>query len=93
MFAGISWSLRSMCPNNLHRASLIVTEMGLSLVFLYSDSLVIFVGHLIPSSLFSCFRWNASSFSSSVFVTPQVPQLYNKIGFTSDLYSFNLVES
>ena len=42
-------------------------------------------------TFFSCFRWKAFIFSSSVRVSVHVLQLYSSMDFTRDLLSFILV--
>ena len=63
---------------NLHRE-------GLFLAFLYSDLFVIFTGNLMFRILFSCFRWKAFIFSSSMRVSAHVLQFYSSMDFTRDL--------
>ena len=82
----MSLSLRRICPKRFHRAFRICSERGFSWHFLYSDLFVIFTGNLMFRTFFSCFRWKAFIFSSSVRVSAHVLQLYSSMDFTRDLF-------
>ena len=82
LLAGMSLSLRRICPKRFQRAFRICSERGFSWHFLYSDLFVIFTGNLMFRTFFNCFRWKAFIFSSSVRVSAHVLQLYNRMDFT-----------
>ena len=85
LLAGMSLSLRRICPKRFQRTFRICSEKGFSWHFSYNDLFVIFIGNLIFRTFVSCFRWKAFIFSSSVRVSAHVLQLYSSMGFTRDL--------
>ena len=89
--AGMSLSLLRICPNRFHLLSKICIDSGFSLHFLYRDLFVIFTGYLMLRTFLSCFLWKMLSFSSSVLVNAQVPQLQSRMDFTNDLQRCNFV--
>ena len=91
LLAGMSLSLRRMCPKRAQRDFRICNESGFSWHFLYRDLFVILIGYFMLSILLSCLRWNALSFSSSVWVSAHVPQLYRSMDLTSALYRWIFV--
>ena len=85
LLVGMSLSLRRIWPKRFQRDFRICSERGFSWHFLYSGLFVIFTGKLMFRTFFSCFRWKAFIFSSSVRVSAHVLQFYSSMDFTRDL--------